>query len=269
MIITGASSGIGSDLALQAASLGAKVALAARSERAILDLEKTILQAGGHAFALRTDVTQPAEIRRLIDSTLTKWQRLDILINNAGYGIWGTFDQLPMDLIRQNFETNVFAAIDACQAVIPILRRQGGGMIVNIESIVGLRAMPMASCYSATKHALHAFSESIRLELRPDHIHILSVCPGLIQTNFHANRTKIGTTAETGPKWLYMPVDVCVRKILRAMENEQSRLIITGHGKLLTLMQRISPCFVDFIIGSNYRRSLRREKRQRSTPLDD
>ncbi len=187
----------------------------------------------------------------MVEKTLEKWGRIDVLVNNAGFGVRGPFDQMSLDLFRKNFETNFFAPIVCCQAVIPHLRKQGGGLIVNVESIVALRSMPFVSCYSATKHALHALSEAMRLELAPDRIHVLSVCPGLIDSEFQQNRVDVGALDENAPRWLYMPVDRCAAKIVNAMERGRSQVVITGHAKLIAIAQRLAPRLLDRLLAWN------------------
>ncbi len=260
IVITGASSGIGAELARACARRGARVVPAARSRERIEKLQREITDAGGQALAVTADVTRHGDIQRLADQALEKWGRVDALVNNAGFGLWGSFETLPMEEIRKNFETNLFAAVACCQAFIPHIRKQGGGLIVNVESVVGLRAMPLASCYSATKHALHAFSEAMRVEYAKENIQVLSVCPGLIRTEFHENRVLVGTDEGTGPKWLYMPVERCVAKIIGAMERGSSRLVVTGHAKLIAALQRLSPAFVDWVLASNYLKAVERMK---------
>ncbi len=263
MVITGASSGIGAVLAQECSRRGARVVLAARSVDRLKEIQDQIVHSGGEALAIPTDVTQTAHIQRLVQGTLDRFGRIDILVNNAGYGLWGNFSELPVEEIRRNFETNLFAAVACMQAVVPQFRKQGGGLIVNVESIVGLRAMPLSSCYSATKHALHAFSESLRVELADEKIRVLSVCPGLISTEFNNNRIKVGTKAETGPKFLYMPVEKCVARIVRAMERGRGQVVITGHARFIAMAQRVAPRWMDKVFASNYRRMLRKmEKAQ-------
>ena len=258
-VVTGASSGIGAALAQECTRRGAKVVLAARSEERLQALETEILSKGGAALAVKTDVTHPEEVHRLIKKTLERWGQLDVLVNSAGFGIRGPFDQLPIDLIRKNFETNVFAAVTCMQAVIPQFRKQKSGLIVNIESIVGLRAVPTASCYSATKHALHAFSESLRPELAAEGIRVLSICPGLIATDFPKNRILVGKYIETDPVEFYIPVEKCVAEIIKAIERERSQTVITWHAKFLALTQRIVPRLLDRFFAIRYQKMLQAE----------
>lgn len=257
VIITGASSGIGEALARECAARGAHVVLAARSANRIEALARKIeVAGGGGALAVPTDVTKPDQVRRLLVAADRRWGRVDVFVNNAGFGLWGAFEKLPMELIRENFETNVFAAVDCAQAAIPFLRRHGG-CLVNIESVAGLRGLPLASAYCATKHALHAFSEGMRAELAAEGIRVLSVCPGIIDTSFHENRRQVGPRTETGPDWLAMPVEKCACQIARAIETGRRQVIITWHGRFLALAQRFVPRLLDVLIAANYRRLVR------------
>jgi short-subunit dehydrogenase len=259
VVITGASSGIGAALARECAARGANVALAARSAGKLEALAREIEAAGrGGALAVPADVTKPAEVRRMLEAADLRWGRVDVLVNNAGFGLWGPFETLPMALVRENFETNVFAAVDCAQAAIPYLRRQGG-CLVNVESVAGLRGLPMASAYAATKHALHAFSEAMRAELAAEGIRVLSVCPGIIETSFHENRKQVGPRTKTGPDWLAAPAPRCAREIARAIESGRRQVIVTWHGWLLALLQRLAPRMLDVLVAANYRRLVRPE----------
>lgn len=253
VIITGASAGIGQALALACSRRGARVVLSARSEPALQEGQRAIIAEGGRAIAIRADVTSTEDIQGLIEGTLKEWGRIDVLVNNAGFGLWAPFDQLPLEELRRNFETNVFGAVACSQAVIPHMRKQGHGLIVNIESIVALRAMPVSAGYSASKHALHAFSEAMRVELAAEKIRVLSVCPGLIATSFHKNRVQVGGDMDPAPQWLHLSADVCALKIVRAMESNRSQIVVAGHAKLLAIAQRISPRFLDWFFAKFYR----------------
>ncbi|MDD2709113.1 MAG: SDR family NAD(P)-dependent oxidoreductase [Verrucomicrobiae bacterium] len=246
ILITGASSGIGRALALACARRGAKVALAARSAGRLRELERFIGKEGGSALAIPADITRNDDVVRMVDETVKQWGRLDGLINNAGYGVFGKVEQLPPTVMRRNFETNLFAAIACAQAVLPHLRRQGGGIIVNVESIVALRSMPLCACYAATKHALHAFSEAMRVELAAERISVLSVCPGVIDTDFFAHRVNAGNEMFGVPPWVRLSSERCAARIVRAMERGRSQVVITAHARLIALLQRLSPRVLDW-----------------------
>lgn len=245
VVITGASTGIGAELARVCVQEGAKVSIAARSEDKLAALKKDLGSADVLVF--KTDVTKPEDRDQLIQKTVEQWGRIDVLINNAGYGVSGSIEDTSLEVVRDNFETNVFSALALMQGAIPHLKKTQG-MIVNIESIVGLRAWPTSSSYSATKHALHAFSEAARLELKDYGIHVLSVCPGLIETEFHRNRVQVDNHSDMGPLWLFMPVEKCAKQIIRAMKSQKRQIVVTGHAKLLAFFQRLSPKFLDKVL---------------------
>jgi short-subunit dehydrogenase len=258
IIITGSSMGIGAELATQCAHQGAHVVLTARSVDKLKSLAQHIEHKGGDALVIPCDVTRPEQIQHAIDETLKKWKRIDVLINNAGYGMSASFESVPIDQVRKIFETNVFGVITFIQRVIPIMKKQGCGTIVNIESIVGLRATPQNSFYSSTKHALHALSEALRTELFRDRIHVLSVCPGLIKTEFTHNKFTVAEDPDSPPPWLYMPARDCAFKIIKAIQRQKRQIVITGHGKLIALLQRVSPGFLDFVFSRDYRKLIKR-----------
>jgi short-subunit dehydrogenase len=254
VVITGASTGIGAEVGRLCAAKGAKVILVARSQEVLADLAKQISSQGGEALVMTGDIRRQEDIDRIIHEALVRWGKIDVLINNAGFGVWGTFADVSLEIVRRNFETNLFGSLAFTKAVLPHFLKHKSGMIVNVESIVALRSMPYSSCYSATKHALHAFSEAMRVELSEQNIHVLSVCPGLIRTPFGKNRIQVGPDMEGTPSWFYMPVEKCAVKILRAMETKKRRLIVTGHAKILAFLQRLSPRIVDAIASSRFPR---------------
>jgi len=130
------------------------------------------------------DVTKPAQTRTAVELTLAKWGRIDVLANNAGYGQGGMIEDTPMDEVRAVFETNVFGALETIRAVLPAMRSQGSGVILNLSSIVGLVAYRGSGFYAATKHALEAISESMSIEVAPWGIKVVSVEPGPFRTDF-------------------------------------------------------------------------------------
>jgi len=184
VIVTGASAGIGEATARMLAREGARVVLAARRRERLDALKKEIEAAGGHAFVVAGDVTSPEDRERLVKESLTLTGRIDGLVNNAGYGQRGPIEIIPIETIRQNFETNLFSLIALTQLVMPIMRKQGSGRIVNISSVAGKIARPLSSVYDATKHALEAISDGMRGEMAPFGIKVVAIEPGFIITEF-------------------------------------------------------------------------------------
>jgi len=182
-IITGASEGIGMAIAEAMAKDGAKLVLAARSadklDAAVKDMP--------HALAVPTDMTKPADIKNLFDKTLEKFGRVDILINNAGQGLYSKFEDVKLEEYRAIMELNIFAVMEAMQMAIPIMRKQGGGLILNISSRVSQNYYPNLSAYASTKYALNALSLTARTELEPDNIKVAIFMPRMTSTQFGQN----------------------------------------------------------------------------------
>ncbi len=183
IIITGASEGIGLSTAKYLSKKGAKIVLAARSSDKLKKIEKEIPD----SLAVITDMKKYEDIKNLVKKTLEKYGRIDILINNAGQGMYGPVETINIDYLKQVMELNVYSIILAMQEVIPVMRKQGGGMIINISSAVSKRYIPGISAYSSTKYALNAFTFIARQELEKDNIIVSSVSPKMTSTRFGEN----------------------------------------------------------------------------------
>ncbi len=189
VVITGASMGIGEAVAKLFADLGASVVLLSR------DAERAEAARGrvGHAertLALACDVRNREEIDRVVGLTLHHFQRIDVWINNAGHGILDSVANVDMSAVRETFETNFFGALEAMQAVIPVMKQQGSGAIINISSVAGHIPLPFHAVYSATKFAMNAIGKAARIELLSNGINVLTVCPGYVRTDFSKNAIK-------------------------------------------------------------------------------
>jgi len=183
-IVTGASAGIGTAVARRLAQDGFQVVLAARRRERLQELEQEITARGGTALAIPTDITRLDDCRQLVQKTVTAYGRIDVLVNNAGFGYRSPLEYIPLEAIRHNFETNLFGPIALTQLVIPIMRAQQNGYIVNVSSVAGRIARPLSSVYDATKHAIEAISDSLRAELAPFGIRVIVIEPGFIKTEF-------------------------------------------------------------------------------------
>lgn len=206
VIITGASSGIGEETARRLVRGGAKVVIAARRSERLEALARELDPSGANVLAVAGDITSDADRRRLVDATLAKFGRIDGLVNNAGYGMRGPVEMVPVDLIRHNFETNVFSLIALTQLVLPSMRERGTGCIVNIGSVAGRIARPMSSIYDSTKHALEAITDGLRGELKPFGVRVTLIRPGFILTEFIDAAAKVSDpiTDNAGPYTPFM-----------------------------------------------------------------
>lgn len=183
-MVTGASSGIGRATALSLAQQGAKVVLAARREDRMSAIANQIRQAGGDAFVLPVDLTDEQAARNLVQQAHAKWGRLDILVNNAGLVDIATVETADIDSWRRMFEVNALGLMIASKAAIPLMKAQGGGHIVNISSTLGLYTGVGLSAYSASKFAVEAFSNTLRLEVsKSNRIRITVIEPGPVETD--------------------------------------------------------------------------------------
>lgn len=180
-LITGCSSGFGRHLSEAALARGDKVLATARDVTKLQDLERTY---GALVATARLDVTDTKSIRDAVAKAMTAFGRIDVVVNNAGYGLFGCVEEVSTDQIRKVFNTNVFGVIDVMQAVLPVLRAQGSGHILNIASNGGRFALPGLSIYHGTKFAVEGISESVAQELAPLGIKLTIVEPGGFDTDF-------------------------------------------------------------------------------------
>jgi clavulanate-9-aldehyde reductase len=180
--ITGASSGIGEATALACARAGAAVALGARRAERIEQLALRIVQEGGRAVALPTDVGDEQQARAFVERAHAELGRLDVLVNNAGVMLLGPIEDAPTDEWRQMIHANVFGVLYCTHAALPLMRAQGSGHIVNVSSVAGRVARAGAGVYNLTKFGVGAFSESLRQEAVPLGVRVTLVEPGAVAT---------------------------------------------------------------------------------------
>src|SRR5580692_7660563 len=186
VVVTGASMGIGEAIAKSFADCGASVVLLSRDVARVEAARGRV----GHperTVGISCDVRHREEIDRVIALTVHHFERIDVWVNNAGHGLMDTVAEMAMSSCHDMFETNFFGAVAAMQAVIPVMRQQGGGTIINISSVAGHIPLPGSAGYSATKFAMNAIGKAAGVELKKDGIHVLTVCPGYVRTDFGRN----------------------------------------------------------------------------------
>ncbi len=193
IIVTGASAGIGLATAKLLSSKGAKVALVARSKDRLDALAKEL----PNSLAVVADMSKISSIDSMIKTVKEHYGAIDILINNAGQGIYGAVENVNIENYKKVIDLNVIGVLEAMQKVIPIMRGQGGGMIVNISSMVSKAYYPFLGSYASTKYALNALSLTARAELEKENIIVSVVHPGLTETDFGKNAIKSDETAKT------------------------------------------------------------------------
>lgn len=225
VLITGASAGIGLATARRLAQAGAKVALAARSTDKLTQLAEELRRDGHETLVVSTDMRKQAEVVQLVETTVEHYSQLDVLINNAGQAVAGTVADVDAELYRQVIELNMFGPLYAIQASVPKMREHGGGIIINVSSMVSKMHIPGLGGYASTKAALNMLSDTARGELAPDNIRVMTVYPRMTATDF--GRNSLGNRpmreqqrANAAPGMVIDSPEYVAEKILEAIQKE-------------------------------------------------
>ena len=202
ILITGASSGIGFDAAQTLARQGHRVYAAARRVELMEPLKADGVK------VLRMDVTNESSMQQGVEAVMQAEGRIDVLVNNAGYGFFGAIETVPLEEARRQLEVNVFGLARLTQLVLPYMRKQGSGRIVNTSSIAGKMVFYMGGWYNVTKYSVEAFSDALRMEMKPFGIDVVMIEPGAIKTDWgiiaarHLKESSVGTAYESaGTQW--------------------------------------------------------------------
>ncbi|HXY79369.1 MAG TPA: SDR family NAD(P)-dependent oxidoreductase [Candidatus Bathyarchaeia archaeon] len=244
VLITGASSGIGEELAWQLAQAGANLTLAARRAELLDALAKKIADSGKMRPAVvPCDVTRDGDLERAVSESLRQWGKLDIVIANAGFGVVGPLKNLKLEDYRRQFETNVFGVLRTIYATLLEIEKAQGNIVI-IGSVAGWVASPGGSPYAMSKFALRALANAITPELEDSGVKVTLISPGFVTSEIRRvdNAGKFHAGANDPiPAWLVMRTDTAVRQILSAIERGKREAIITGHGKIFVAVQRFMP----------------------------
>jgi dehydrogenase/reductase SDR family protein 7B len=250
--ITGASSGIGEALAEELFIQGATVILSARNLNK-LNVIKTRFDSKepGRCFVVVCDVTKQSDIDEAVDKVIQLVERIDILVNNAGVSQRSFALETAISVDRELFEVNFFGAIAITKGILPWMISLGGGHIVVISSMAGKYGFRMRSAYSASKHALHGFFETLRAELHDKQVKVTLVCPGRIKTeiSIHSLKGDGNTYGKMDEGQAHgVPVEKCARIIVRAIKNNRKEVFIGGAELFLLAVKRICPPFYYWIV---------------------
>jgi len=244
VLITGASSGIGEELAWQLAQAGAKVVLAARRKELLEELAKKIAGLGNsEALVVECDVTRDGDLDRAVAATVSKWGKLDVAIANAGFCVVGQFKRLSIEDYRRQFETNVFGVLRTLYAALPEIEKTKGNLAI-IGSVAGWVSTPGGSPYSISKFALRALANAIAPDLQRFGVKVTLISPGFVVSNIQRvdNQGKFHPDAKGGPpEWIRMKTPRAARQILNAIARGKRERIITLHGKLFVAIERFLP----------------------------
>lgn len=259
IVITGASSGIGLATARMAAEHGAKLVLAARNDDALQKIVEEIRGNGGEAIHVDVDVTNPHDLRRLANDAIERFGAIDTWINNAGVSVYGKLLEVDEDDHRRLFETNFWGLVNASKIAVEFLR-QNGGALINIGSVLSERAIPLQGMYSASKHAVKAFTDALRLELEEEKapISVTLIKPGAIDTPYLENaKSYLEVRPDHAPP-VYDP-RVVAEAILHCAEQPVRDLLVGGGSKLLAAAEA-APRIADKVLGWTMFRQQRSER---------
>ncbi len=253
VVLTGASQGIGREMARQLAAAGAHLVLAARDGGElgrVAEECRTLGGRGGRAEAVPTDVTREADCAALMARAVAVFGRIDGLINNAGIGMWARFDEVQdLSIFERLMQVNYLGSVYCTWHALPHLKRTRG-WIVGVSSLTGKTGVPTRSGYAASKHAMAGFFDSLRIELQGTGVTVTMVYPGFVATGireraFGGDGRPLGTSPVREGE--VMPVDTCARLILDAAAHRRRELVMTGRGRLGMWLKLVAPGLVDKI----------------------
>ncbi len=253
VLITGASQGIGAATARAFAERPVRLALMARSGQLLQSLADELnARPGVSVLPLAADISDQQAVEQAVARTQEAFGAIDILVNNAGVGMRSPVGEIDLPLARQLFDINYWGAIYAIEAVLPAMRARKDGLIINISSIVGRRAMPNIGVYSGSKFALNALSESMRVELRPDNVRVVSFYPGVTETAFIRNHLTGDATAQSRGRVQPASADQVGRAIVRAAQREPRDAYATLFDRLFVFSAAVAPWLMDRLLARFY-----------------
>jgi len=236
-IVTGSSSGIGNAIVLELARNNFITYGTMRNLDKISDLKTIADQENLKIYFKQLDVTDDNSVKNAINSIVEETGRIDVLVNNAGYGLVGAFEDLSLDEVQKQFETNVFGVIRVTQAVLPTMRKQESGIIVNISSGAGRFGYPTASAYVSSKFALEGLTESMSYEIEPFGIRTVLIEPGVIKTNFFNSMSLARKSKDPDSPYLQM---------MQVMEKSVTKMLEKG-----TIPQYVAKTVLEAVTSKN------------------
>ncbi len=250
IIVTGASEGIGRALCLALATQRPKLVLAARNEERLASLAQEITALGGEALVVPTDVTDEDACQALVQKTIDQWNRIDVLVANAGGTMWTKLDEITDTSIFERLMClNYLGAAWCTYYALPHLKRRRG-RIVGVSSVAGLAGVPTRTAYSASKHAMFGFFNSLRVELKGTGVSVTMVAPDFVVTEIHrralgADGRALGASPLVESK--VMTAEECAEQMVTAMDKRERQLLLSARAKVGRFLQIVAPWLIDII----------------------
>ncbi len=252
VVVTGASAGIGAELARRLAGEGAWLALGARDAARLEEVAAECRARGGRAIAVPTDVGEEAQCRALVERAVEEYGRVDTLVNNAGLSMWARFDEITdLSIFERLMRVNYLGSVFCTHHALPHLRRSRG-RIVGVSSLAGLNGIPTRSAYAASKHAMTGFFDSLRIELHGTGVTVTMVYPGFVHTEireraFGPDGRPLGTGNSPVREGEVMTAEECARRIAEGAAARRREVVMTGRAKVGRWLKLVAPGVVDRI----------------------
>ncbi len=248
--ITGASKGIGAELARQLAAQGAKLVLAARNEKELEAVAEQCRKAGASVITVKADVAVERDCQAIVAGAVLAFGRLDTLVNNAGISMWARFEDIQdMSILERIMQVNYMGAVYCTHHALPHLR-ESKGRLVGVASLAGRTGVPTRTGYSASKHAMTGFFDSLRIELEGSGVTVTMIYPGFVATGIRENATgPDGKAILVSPvkEGEVMGVEECARRIATAIARREREVVMTARGKIGLWLKLLAPSLIDRI----------------------
>ena len=240
VVITGASSGIGREAALQFASEGSRLVLAARDAEALEEVAALCRDRGAEAIAVPTDVSDEGRVDALRDAAIERFGVIDVWVNDAAAYMMGPVDEVPPAAVRRLFDVNVMGVVHGCRAALKEMKLRDRGVIINVGSVAGKAAYAQASAYCATKHAVHGFTEALRQELVGTGIEACIVAPATVDTPLFEHAANYTGRAIEAMKPIYAPSEVAAA-IVGCARRPRREVLVGAAPRMMTALQTVTP----------------------------
>ena len=247
VIVTGASSGIGEAIAREFAENGSKVVLAARAEGSLARITAEIKSSGHNAIFVRTDVTREADCKNLIEKTIEKFGKINILVNNAGISMRASFEDVDLSVLHRLMDVNFWGTVYCTKYALPYLLLEKGSL-VGVSSVAGFHGLPGRTGYCASKFAMHGFLETLRIENLRKGLHVMIIAPGFTATEIrkHALNAEGSEQGESPlDEGSLVSPEYVAKWVLKGIRKKKRNKLLTWDGRLTALFQRIIPDYVD------------------------